>query len=71
MHSKLAACSHKPYDFDRFWNPSSFKSLASGSTDCIFNGRSMEGQKLGGAGSIAAPVGGMDVKSNRIIPNIC
>lgn len=55
--------------FDRFWNPSSFKSLASGSTDCIFNGRSMEGQKLGGAGSIAAPVGGMDVKSNRIIPN--
>lgn len=72
LYTKLMTCMAflKGYNaFDRFWNPSSFKSPASGSTDCSFNGGSMEGQKLGGAGSIAAPAGGMDVKSNRIIPN--
>ena len=31
------------------------KPPASGTTDCNFKGRSMEGQKLGGAGSITAP----------------
>ena len=61
---QLVVISHRILmDFGTLHPISSFKSPASGSTDCIFNGRSMEGQKLGGAGSLAAPVGAMDLKS--------